>query len=162
MRPDRVRRIEPPFGWIPFGILTSGLFEQLSPAAKLLYFFLCLVADSRGISFYGDRRLRVLLGLSTREIEHARGELYRRDLLAFTGALLWHDSPSLAAVHRYSWSGWYEIGLLGAYGAGVAVLAMLVLMPAIRTVTSPHRRGFWSLRKSLVIAWFTKLRSTGC
>lgn len=85
LRPDRLRRVEPPFGWIPFRILTSGLLQQLGPPTKLLYFFLCLVADGRGISFYGDRRLQDLLALSSDELDHARAELCQRDLLAFDG-----------------------------------------------------------------------------
>lgn len=85
LRPDRLRTLERPFGWIPFRILTSGLLQQLSREAKLLYFFLCLVADGQGISFYGDRRLQLLLDLSDGELEHARAELCRQDLLAFDG-----------------------------------------------------------------------------
>ena len=45
LRTDRIRTLERPFGWIPFRILTSGLLPALSPPTKLLYFFLCLVAD---------------------------------------------------------------------------------------------------------------------
>jgi hypothetical protein len=58
LRTDRIRTVEPPFGWIPFRILTSGLLAQLSLQAKLLYFFLCLVADEQGMSYYGERRLK--------------------------------------------------------------------------------------------------------
>lgn len=85
LRPDRLRHLERPFGWIPFRILSSGYLEQLGPEAKLLYFFLCLVADARGISFYGDRRLVQLLGVSGGELEQARRELCGMDLLAFDG-----------------------------------------------------------------------------
>ena len=84
-RPDRLRTLERPFGWIPFRILTSGRLQQLGREAKLIYFFLCLVADGHGISFYGDVRLCRLLGLSAPELEHGRQELCRRDLLAFDG-----------------------------------------------------------------------------
>ena len=85
LQPDRLRTLERPFGWIPFRMLTSGRLQQLSRNAKLLYFFLCLVADARGISFYGDVRLGQLLALAPPELRHARGELCRRDLLAFDG-----------------------------------------------------------------------------
>jgi hypothetical protein len=83
LKPDRLRTLERPFGWIPFRILTSGRLRQLSRDAKLLYFFLCLVADARGISFYGEVRLCQLLALSPPELRHAREQLCRRDLLAF-------------------------------------------------------------------------------
>jgi len=83
LRTDRIRTVEPPFGWIPFRILTSGLLAQLSLQAKLLYFFLCLVADEQGMSYYGERRLKELLGLA--EPARARDELESHDLLAFDG-----------------------------------------------------------------------------
>ena len=85
LRPDRLRALERPFGWIPFRILTSGRLQRLGREAKLLYFFLCLVADGYGISFYGNVRLCRLLGLSTPELERGREELCRGDLLAFDG-----------------------------------------------------------------------------
>ncbi|MHC4709964.1 MAG: hypothetical protein ACYTA3_05970 [Planctomycetota bacterium] len=83
LRTDRIRIVEPPFGWIPFRILTSGLLAPLSLQAKLLYFFLCLVADEQGMSYYGERRLKELLGLA--EPARARDELQSQDLLAFDG-----------------------------------------------------------------------------
>jgi hypothetical protein len=83
LQPDRLRTLERPFGWIPFRILTSGWLQQMSRDAKLLYFFLCLVADARGISFYGDVRLGQLLALAPPALRQAREQLCRRDLLAF-------------------------------------------------------------------------------
>lgn len=85
LRPERRRDLEPPFGWIPMRLLTSGWLQKLSQRAKLLYFFLCLVADGRGVSFYGEPRLSKLLDLSGSELAKARGELCRLDLVAFDG-----------------------------------------------------------------------------
>ncbi len=85
LRPDRVRHLERPFSWIPFRILTSGLLARMSPPAQLLYFFLCLVADRYGVSFYGEERLGCLIGLSGYELTRARQELCAWDLLAFDG-----------------------------------------------------------------------------
>lgn len=85
LRPDRLRTLERPFGWIPFRLLTSGWLPCLGQEAKLLYFFLCLVADGRGISFYGDARLCRLLGLTASELGGARKELCSYDMLAFDG-----------------------------------------------------------------------------
>lgn len=104
LRPDRLRRLERPFSWIPFRILTSGLLAQLSGPAKLLYFFLCLVADHNGVSFYGEQRLEDVLGLSGGELEGARQELCERDLLAFDGRvyqlLSWPQQPSPPPLRR--------------------------------------------------------------
>lgn len=85
LKPDRIRVMEPPFGWIPFAILREGYWVELSGPAKLLYLFLCLVADVQGISFYGQQRLSGLLDLSAAEIRQARTELCQRDLVAFDG-----------------------------------------------------------------------------
>jgi hypothetical protein len=85
LRPDRLRTIERPFGWIPFRILTSGLLIQLSLPARDLYFFLCLVADRYGISFYSDWRLALLLKQSEAQLAQTRQELVERDLLAYAG-----------------------------------------------------------------------------
>lgn len=87
LRPDRLRSLERPFSWIPFRLLSSGLLGELSRPAKLLYFFLCLVADRQGMSYYGERRVHALLGLSAQELELARAELLDLDLLAFDGRI---------------------------------------------------------------------------
>jgi hypothetical protein len=82
-RPKRVRFMEHPFGWVPFRLLSSGLLAALSASAALLYFFLCLVADRQGISYWGDSRVQRVLGLCEAELERARDELCARDLLAY-------------------------------------------------------------------------------
>ncbi len=100
LRTDRIRTLERPFGWIPFRILASGLLPKLCPPTKLLYFFLCLVADEQGMSYYGAGRLSTLLGLSESDLARAREELVQRDLLAFDGRLyqLLSLPPGSAAV----------------------------------------------------------------
>jgi len=87
LRPDRVRRLETPFGWTPLRLLTSGLLAELSMEAKLLTFFLSLVSDRQGLSFWGDERVSEQLGLSRGELAQGRAELCRRDLLAYNGWL---------------------------------------------------------------------------
>jgi hypothetical protein len=87
LRPERLRTVERPFGWIPFRLLTSGILPQLSAPAMQLYFLLCLVADRQGLSYYGDERLSRLLKLPRRALTRARAELCREDLLAFDGRL---------------------------------------------------------------------------
>jgi hypothetical protein len=87
IKPGRLRRIEPPFGWIPFQIVSSGLLRQLSTEGKLLYFVLCVVADRQGLSFWSEQRLAELLCLPRGELKRARLELCEWDLLAFNGWL---------------------------------------------------------------------------
>lgn len=86
-RPDRLRTIEKPFAWIPFRLLKSGLFANLSDQAKLLYIFLCLAANRQGTSFYGDDRIQSYFQFDSGVIIQARNELILKDMIAFDGRL---------------------------------------------------------------------------
>ena len=48
----------------------------------LLYFFLCAVANKRGLSFYGDGTIAALVRISLPAFIVARDELLARDLIA--------------------------------------------------------------------------------
>lgn len=85
LRPDSIRRLEKPFGWIPLRLVTSGLLARLHPDEKLLYLFLSTVADKYGVSFYGDRRLERELGIDSARIAEARHGLMRRQLIVVSG-----------------------------------------------------------------------------
>ena len=87
LRPNRVRMIEKPFAWIPFRLLTDGLLGNSSIHAKVLYFFLCLVADREGVSFYGDRRIQMILNLGRTELLQARDQLIHHDLVDYDGRI---------------------------------------------------------------------------
>lgn len=87
LRPDRLRPLERPFGWVPFRFVKSGWLQRLCRDAKLLYLFLCLVANRQGVSFYGDARIEKMLALSESELARARDELTELDLVAFDGHL---------------------------------------------------------------------------
>ena len=120
LRPDRIRVIERPFGWIPFRILTSGLLAQLGVPARALYFFLCLVADSNGLSFYGDYRTTMLLKLAGVELRMARQDLMQRDLLAYDGRVYQLLSlPDMPEKDRGNTNGTEPAGaILGRLGIG--------------------------------------------
>ena len=85
LRPDCVRTVEHPFGWVPCRMLTNGIIASMSPDERQLYLFLALAADRRGISFYGDKRIRRTLGCTQEELRRARAALMARDLLAYDG-----------------------------------------------------------------------------
>jgi hypothetical protein len=51
LRPDRVRKINGGFSFIPHRFLTDGFLSALSQKELLLYFFLVLVSDRCGLSF---------------------------------------------------------------------------------------------------------------
>lgn len=50
--PERIRRLSGSFSWIDHGILTDGFLTSMSRDEILLYFFLVLVGDKNGVSFY--------------------------------------------------------------------------------------------------------------
>lgn len=87
LRPDRVRKINGGFSFIPHRFLTDGFLSSLSQKELLLYFFLVLVSDRCGLSFYSDDTICSLLGISMDEYRMARGGLMRKDLIAFDGTL---------------------------------------------------------------------------
>jgi hypothetical protein len=83
--PNRVRRIGGSFAFIEHRFLGQGFWTGLSHHALLLYFFLVLAADRRGLSFYGYDRICSLLGLVLDEYIEARDQLIEEDLIAFDG-----------------------------------------------------------------------------
>ena len=87
LRPDRVRKINGGFSFIPHRFLTDGFLSALSQKELLLYFFLVLVSDRCGLSFYSDDTICSLLGIPADEYRKARSDLIKRDLIAFDGTL---------------------------------------------------------------------------
>ena len=86
LRPERLRQIERPFGWLPCRLITDGLLTSISPSARQLYLVLALAADRRGLSRFGDNRLQRVLAFSASDLDSARAELLKRDWIAFDGA----------------------------------------------------------------------------
>jgi len=87
LRPERLRSIERPFGWLPCRLLSGGWIEALGGQAKLLYMLLATAADRQGLSFYSDDRIEQVLALGAGDLARARLELTELDLLAFDGRL---------------------------------------------------------------------------
>lgn len=87
LRADRVRRIPRSFSWLDHRLLRDGHLLRLRPREILLYFFLVLVGDHRGLSYYSLRSLSSYLKLPEREIETARTSLCERGLIAYEAPL---------------------------------------------------------------------------
>jgi hypothetical protein len=85
--PHRVRCIERGFSFIPHRFLTEGFLASLEQRELLLYFFLVLVSDRQGLSFYSCDAICSLLQLSVDDYLLARDGLIEKDLLAFDGTL---------------------------------------------------------------------------
>ena len=104
LRPDRIRRRHGSFGWIEHRFVRNGFLEGLHHPEALLYMFLALVADERGISFYSQERIRQLLGIPhAHTLQDAIAELAERDLLAYrSGIYQVLDLPPSAALYDRS------------------------------------------------------------
>ena len=81
----RVRSINGSFAFIEHRFLRHGFWASLGHHELLLYFFLVLVADRQGLSFYSYDKICSLLAISVDEYILARDSLINKDLLAFDG-----------------------------------------------------------------------------
>ncbi len=82
---DRIREIDGSFAWIGHRFLRSGFFISLTRNELLLYFFLVLVADRQGLSYYHYDKICSLLCLSIDDYIFIRDQLIDKDLIAFDG-----------------------------------------------------------------------------
>lgn len=81
--PDRVRKIEYPFGWIPQRFITDGYARICAREELAMYIFLAMVSDKSGLSFYGDKRICSLLGINQQVLEDTRQMLETKGLIAY-------------------------------------------------------------------------------
>ena len=81
--PDRIRKVPPSFSWVDHRFLRLGYLDQLCPEEMLLYFFLALVSDHQGLSYYSTRALSKHLKLSSAKLRSARVKLIREGLIAY-------------------------------------------------------------------------------
>ena len=79
----RVRKINESFAWLPHRFLRSGFWASLSHHELLLYFFLVLVSDRQGLSYYSFDKVCSLLAITPDEYIPARNALISKDLIAF-------------------------------------------------------------------------------
>jgi hypothetical protein len=87
INPAKRRVLMPPFAWIDRRFLFNGFLAELSPQENLLYFFLVLVADRDGLSYYSYDKICQLLTLDVDDYIQARNDLIAKDLIAFDGRL---------------------------------------------------------------------------
>ena len=79
----RIRRISSGFSFIPHRFITGGFLQSLGREEMVLYFFLVLVGDRHGLSFYSYDSICNLLGLDLSEYLGARNRLIEKDLICF-------------------------------------------------------------------------------
>ena len=87
LRPEALRRIPRQFSWIDQRLVSERHIERCDAAALALYLFLVTVADARGLSYYGDAKLTKFLSMPAAQLEKARAELIRLNLIAYESPL---------------------------------------------------------------------------
>ena len=85
--PELKRVLKPPFAWINRRFLFNGFLAELSPQENLLYFFLVLVADRDGLSYYNYDKICQLLKLDVDDYVQARDSLIEKKLIALDNCL---------------------------------------------------------------------------
>jgi len=87
LKPNRVRRINGGFSFIPHRFLTDGFLDSLSQIEILLYLFLVLASDRHGLSFYSYDAICSLLKLTAHDYMEAEDGLIEKDLIAYDGTI---------------------------------------------------------------------------
>ena len=87
LEPTRVRHVNGSFSFIPHRFLSDGFWASLNHHELVLYLFLVLASDKRGLSYYSSKRICSLLGISYDEYITTRDRLIARDLIAFNGTI---------------------------------------------------------------------------
>ncbi len=81
--PQRRRHIPPQFSWVDHRLIRDGHTQGRSAPALALYLFLVTVADAEGLSWYSEAALCRHLSWSGSQLQIARVELERADLIAY-------------------------------------------------------------------------------
>jgi len=87
LNPNRIRRINGGFSFIPHRFLTDGFLSSLEQKELLLFLFLVIVSDRNGLSFYSYDAICHLLQLDVDQYIKARDALIDKDLIAFDGTI---------------------------------------------------------------------------
>jgi len=87
LNPERTRRIDGGFSFIPHRFLSDGFLASLDQKELLLYLFLILVSDRHGLSFYSYDSICSLLQMNLGQYIEARDGLMEKDLIAFDGTI---------------------------------------------------------------------------
>ena len=82
---NRIRKIDGSFAWINHSFLRRGFFTSLTQNELLMYFFLVLVADRQGLSYYHYDKICSVLCFSVDDYIVVRDQLIEKDLIAFDG-----------------------------------------------------------------------------
>lgn len=87
LNPDRIRRIDGGFSFIPHRFLSDGFLAAMQQTELLLYLFLIIASDRHGLSFYSYDSICSLLQMDLDQYISAKNGLIDKDLIAFDGTV---------------------------------------------------------------------------
>jgi hypothetical protein len=96
--PERLRQVPTQFSWIDQRLVREGYLARCDAQALALYLFVVTVADSQGLSYYGEATLCRILSMPVSRLHQARADLVRVGLLAYEAPL--YQVLSLTPVLR--------------------------------------------------------------
>lgn len=79
-RPDKIRRMTGGFGWVDHRL--RWFMEDMKQEESLLYFFLVIVANEQGCSWWSSRKITKMLKIGPASLQRAREVLERRGMIA--------------------------------------------------------------------------------
>jgi len=82
INPNRIRRISGSFSWIDHRLLSDGFLSAMTGEEILVYFFLTLVGDKNGVSFYSYDKICQFLKMDIDRFVWARDQLIDKSLIA--------------------------------------------------------------------------------
>jgi hypothetical protein len=82
-----MRRVPAQFSWVDQRLVRDRHLDRVDVVAAALYLFLITVADSQGLSWYGDTSTARRLSIDEARLRRARGDLIRAGLLAYARGL---------------------------------------------------------------------------
>lgn len=80
---ERIRKITGSFSWLDHRLMTHGFLDTMQPYEMLLYFFLVLVGDRNGLSFYSYDKICTLLKMDLDIFIKSRDGLVAQSLIAY-------------------------------------------------------------------------------
>jgi len=83
IEPRLRRRIPEHFTWVDHRLVREGYIRKCSIKSHGFYLFLLAVSDAEGLSYYGDKRISLELGISEDSVSELRLELISARLIAY-------------------------------------------------------------------------------
>jgi hypothetical protein len=80
---NQIRRITGSFSWLDHRLISDGHLLAMTPEEMLLYFFLVLVGDKNGVSFYCDDTICTILKFDAADFIGARDRLVEKAFIAW-------------------------------------------------------------------------------